>query len=135
MIVRFIGISVVKWLVSFLVVYLAMSYLIPASIIGLGRIVLVWVLTTLSAFVFAEWAFKPKLPERQDIIQLMIVSTVVNVLLSIGTDIIVYGKPTLLIGSFDIQVQYLLELLVIPLAGYIARKRRLQAAASEGLVS
>lgn len=128
------GISIVKWLFSFIVVYLMMNYVIPASIIGFWRIVLIWCGTTLSAFVFAEWAFNTKSPDRQDILQLMIVGLCMNVLLSVTMDILMQGRPVYIFESFDIQVQYILEVLIVPIAAYVAQKRRQKSTIAEGLV-
>lgn len=134
MILRFMGISIVKWLSSFIVVYLMMNYVIPASIIGFWRIVLIWCATVLSAFVFAEWAFNTKSPDRKDILQLMIVGLCMNVLLSVTMDILMQGRPVYIFESFDIQVQYILEVLIVPVAAYVAQKRRQKSTIAEGLI-
>ena len=135
MIVRFTSIVILKWLVSYFILVPAVVYIIPSATPSLVRDLIVWIVTALLALVFAEWAFNTKLPEKKDVIELFVIWLIVSAVLSMGTDVLMYGQPIFLLKSFQTQLQFVLELIMVPVAAYIARKRRMAHASGEGLSS
>ncbi|MEK7655806.1 MAG: hypothetical protein AAB386_03960 [Patescibacteria group bacterium] len=123
MLLRALGISILKLTADFLAIMLLFSYVIPSSFGGIVLSIITWCVTFFIAFVFASWAFSKRSPSRRNVLTLIAVWLTVTV-----GGFAVFGMRFSLQGlwavvSTELLVQYVLEILAILFAAYRHKSR------------
>lgn len=129
---RFLVISFLKWVVVFAAI-VVLSSIVPNVLNGWLLTVLVWIMATVLAFVFAHWALSTRLPDRKDTLLLAAIWILIYV-----TGFLVYGMmfstrgPGVLV-SVEFLVQLALELAAVFFAAYSSKRRRIASVLGEGM--
>lgn len=133
MTLRFLGISIAKWITLTAVLFGLVAYLIPQAS-GWMALVPMGFVTFAVAFGFAEWAFRADLPDRRAALALAGIWIATSVLLQVFMELWLFGRVWFLRYGVDIYGMYALELVAIFLAAFLTRRRRVMAVAGEGLL-
>lgn len=130
--VRFISIASLKWLANWFLVAIFLA-VVPRSIQGYGLAVCVWVLSFIIAFIFAQWAFSKRMPDRRDTIALCAVWAIVMIVFQSFWEFFQYGQLIFSFLSVDILGTIVFELIAVVLASSVTRRHRLRGAVGEGM--
>jgi hypothetical protein len=133
MTLRFLGISIAKWITLTAVLFGLMAYLIPQAS-GWLALAPMGLVTFAVAFGFAEWAFRADLPDRKMAFTLAGIWLMTSIVLQFFLEIWLFGRVWFLRYGLDIYGMYALELAAIFLAAFLTRRRRVMAVAGEGLL-
>lgn len=130
---RYLVISFCKFVAHFMLTSLFMLYVLPRTWHGYAVSVPMWFVSFVIAFVFAELAFKTKMPGKNETALLLGIWMVVSLTLQIFLVVYLLGTVMPLINSFDVYIQYMLEALAILMSAYLTRRRKIKATFGEGL--
>jgi hypothetical protein len=130
---RFIAITTINWVVNLFLVSIFLVYVIPRSIHGYGLAVVVWVLSSLIAFVFAHWAFHPRMPGRTDTVALCVIWFFMTIAFQAFWEMYQYGQLVFFFLNIDLLGAVILQIVAIVLASYISRRHRLRSTLGEGM--
>ncbi len=131
---RTIGISFLKWIVSYFAVVFTIVYLLPSDWHGYAIVVPMWIVTSAVAGAFAYWLFHPHIPTSRTTAVTIGIWLVVSLSLQILHAFFYFGTLAPLIYGPDMYVQYLLEVIaVIGMRSYMRRKN-IQSTLGEGMV-
>lgn len=131
--IRFLLISIVRWIANMLAVSAVLKFLIPSAWSGYAIDAPIWVVSFLLAFAIAEWAFKKKIPGRNDIALFAVLWFVVGFSLDVLFSFLVLGSASIMVQSSDRAITYIFEFAAILLAAYLTRRRKVKAALGEGM--
>ena len=130
---RFIGFSILNWITNIVVIMFLLQYVIPQSwnpnLIALGP----WFVSFVIAFIYAELAFRKKLPGMREAVTLAAIWLVIGYTLHIFYAEYLFGTARVVLLSPDIHITYVCELAAIGLAATVTRRKRIEAALGEGL--
>jgi hypothetical protein len=130
---RYLGISFLKWVVTYAATALLIVYVLPKNLSGYGLAAFAWLVAFGISFACAEWAFSIQIPGKRETAMLVAIWMVVTLSLFILYFWYFFGTVSPFIYSVDTYIQLLLELLAILLAAYLTRRRKIKAAFGEGL--
>lgn len=125
MMLRTIGITVLKWLVVFIAIAFAYAA-IPPSLGSILPLAVAWVAAFIIAFLFATWIFHPTMPDRKTTWSVFGIWMVVTV-----TGYIVYVLLVSRLGfrelvSVQLVGQIVVESFAILLASFTRKRRMLK---------
>ncbi len=131
--VRLFSIVLLQWVTNLFAVLVLLQFVIPGSWQGNLKAVPIWLVSFLLAFLFAEWAFDKRLPERRDTIELILVWVVVSVTLNILGSVLVFKTARVALYGTDLHITMLFEIIAIVLAAHATRRRKILRALGEGM--
>lgn len=118
---RFAAISALKWIVQNFFMILVMLYLIPNTWHGYAVAAPVWVVTVIVSAVFAYWALHLKRPTWKKVVLLAVIWFVVSLFFQTIFEFIFLGRLFFIIRSFELLLNFLLEILTIFGMGWYLR--------------
>lgn len=125
MILRTIGISVLKWLVVFLAIAFAYAA-IPPSLGSVLPLVVAWIATFVVAFLFATWMFHPTMPDRKTTWSVFGIWMIVTVTGYIAYVLLVSRLGVRELVSMQLVGQLAVESFAILFASFMRKRRMLK---------
>lgn len=131
MFLRFLIISVLRFITNILVIYVLYSFLLPSQMGETARLILTWLVLFITAFVFATWALAKKIPTRQQVLMLIAIWLAVSVSIFLIYGIFRSPRGAKVLIAPEILFQFVLEIGAILLAAFILKRRALKSELGE----
>ncbi|MBI4138950.1 hypothetical protein HY479_02255 [Candidatus Uhrbacteria bacterium] len=132
MILRYLGISFLKFTADILVILVLYTLVLPETFPPLALSALTWVVMFTVAFVFASWAVAKRIPVRQDMLALVAVWLTVTVGGYLIYGILLSSRGPWAAVSPELLIQYAVELVAIFFAVWRRKRRHAESNLGEG---
>jgi hypothetical protein len=130
---RFVWISLLNWTTNLVIVMVLLRFILPDSLHGFVLAIIPWAISFVLAFAFAELAFRPKLPGKNEAAMLVILWLVIGYSLHILYATFILNNALVVLRAADLHITYAFEVAGILCAAYVTRRRKIKEVLGEGL--
>ncbi len=117
-----LGIVFLSNMASFALMMLLFLVILPKSWYGYELAVPTWIGIALLTGIFSHWYFHLYPPRVQDVVIAILAWTILPFVVSVLYALLTLGDANYVVRSLDTYVQYALQVIVVGVMGYIARR-------------